>query len=135
MNQIINKLLLAGDKCIPEMYFRQPRFTYSVWGPFIKNKKRIQKFKEIGDWKCIYQNRQDKSCFQQDIAHGYFKDLSKRTIADKTLCHKAFNFLKNSKYEGYKGGLPSIVYKVFDKNICNANKGTEINSGLVSENK
>ena len=46
MNQIINKLLLAGDKCMPEMYFRQPRFTYSVWGPFIKNKNEYKNLKK-----------------------------------------------------------------------------------------
>ena len=31
-----------------EMHLRQPQFTYSACGPFTKNKKRIQKFKEIG---------------------------------------------------------------------------------------
>ena len=41
-----NKFLLARDKFMPEMYLRQPRFTYSACRPFTKNKKRIQKFKE-----------------------------------------------------------------------------------------
>ena len=31
---------------MPEMYLRQPRFTYSACGPFTKNKERIKKFKE-----------------------------------------------------------------------------------------
>ena len=39
--------LLAGDKFMPEMHLKQPGFTYS--GPFTKNQKRIQKFKETGD--------------------------------------------------------------------------------------
>ena len=43
MNDIINKILLAGDKRIPEMHLRQPKFTYSDCGPFVKNKQRIQK--------------------------------------------------------------------------------------------
>ena len=30
VNKIINKLLLAGDKFMPEMHLRQPRFTYSA---------------------------------------------------------------------------------------------------------
>ena len=34
---------------MPEMHLKQPRFIYSACGPFIKNKKRIQKFKETGD--------------------------------------------------------------------------------------
>ena len=49
MNEIVNQFLLAGDKFMPEMYLRQPRFTYSACGPFIKNKERKQKFKETGD--------------------------------------------------------------------------------------
>ena len=27
MNEIVNKFLLAGDKFMPEMHLRQPRFT------------------------------------------------------------------------------------------------------------
>ena len=30
MNNTINKLLLAGDKFIPEMHLRQPQFTVLV---------------------------------------------------------------------------------------------------------
>ena len=30
MNNVINKLLLAGDKFMPEMHLRQPRFVYSA---------------------------------------------------------------------------------------------------------
>ena len=45
MNEIINKLVLAGDKFMPEMNSKQPRFAYSACGPFTKNKERNQKFK------------------------------------------------------------------------------------------
>ena len=45
MNDIINKFLLAGDKFMSEMHFKQPQFTYSAFGPFTENKERIQKFK------------------------------------------------------------------------------------------
>ena len=31
------------------MHLRQPGFSYSVLGPFTKNKDRIQMFKEAGD--------------------------------------------------------------------------------------
>ena len=54
MNQIVHKLLLAGDKFKPEMHLRKPGFTYSVCGPFTKNKERIQKFTETGDSLYIY---------------------------------------------------------------------------------
>ena len=57
MNEIVNKFLLAGNKFMPEMHFRQPGFTYSTCGLFIKNKKRIQKFEETGDSQYIYQNK------------------------------------------------------------------------------
>ena len=46
MNETVNTFLLAGDKFMPEIYLRQPGFTYSVCGLFAKNKERIQKFKE-----------------------------------------------------------------------------------------
>ena len=39
MNEIVHKLLLAGNKFMSEMHLRQPGFTYSAWGPFPKNKE------------------------------------------------------------------------------------------------
>ena len=56
MNEIVNKFLLAGDKFMPDMHFKQPGLTYSACGPFTKNKERIQKFKEAGDTNYIYKN-------------------------------------------------------------------------------
>ena len=49
MDEIVNKSLLAGDKFMPKLHLRQPRFTYSACRPFTKDKERIQKFKETGD--------------------------------------------------------------------------------------
>ena len=89
MNEIVNKFLQAGDKCMPEMHLRQPQFVYSACGPFTKNKERFQKFK-TGDTSHIYKNELDKACFQHDMAYGDFKDLAKRTTADKVLRDKAF---------------------------------------------
>ena len=71
---------------------------WSAFGPFSKNKERIQKFKETGDLRYIYQNELDKACFQHDMAYGKFKDLTRRTVSDKILCNKAFNVAKNLKY-------------------------------------
>ena len=59
MNERNNKFLLAGNNLMPEMDLRQPGFTYSTCRPFAKNKKRIQKFKETGDSRYIYQNELD----------------------------------------------------------------------------
>ena len=115
MSDIINKFLLVGDKFMPEMHLRQPRFTYSACGPFTKNKERTQKFKQTGDSRYIYKNELDKACFQHDMAYGDLKDLKRRAAADKILRDKAFTIAKNPKYDGYQRGLASIVYKFFDK--------------------
>ena len=44
------------------------------------------------------------------MAYGDFKDLPKRTAADK-----AFKIAGDQKYDGYQRGLASMVYKFFDK--------------------
>ena len=80
-----------------------------------KNKERIQKFKETGDSRYIYQNELDKACFQHGMTYGDFKDLARRTASDKILYEEEFNIAKNSKYDRYQRGLPSMVYKFFDK--------------------
>ena len=49
MNEIINKISLAGDKFMPEMHLTQPRFTYSVCRTFTKNKEQIEKSKKTWD--------------------------------------------------------------------------------------
>ena len=64
-------------------------------GHLQKNKERIQKFKETGDSRYIYRNKLDKACFQHDMAYEDFKNLSKRTAADKVLRDKAFNIAKD----------------------------------------
>ena len=47
MNKTVNKILLAGDKFMPGMHLRLPRFTYNIGGLFIKNKEGLKKFKDI----------------------------------------------------------------------------------------
>ena len=39
MNAIVNKFLSAEDKFMPEIHLRQPGFSFSVCGPFTKNKE------------------------------------------------------------------------------------------------
>ena len=39
--EIVNKVLLARDKLMPEMDLKEPGFAYSVCGPFTKNKEGI----------------------------------------------------------------------------------------------
>ena len=113
MNEKVNKGLLVHNKIMHEMHLLQPRFTYSGCGPFAKKKKRVQKFKEMGDSRYIYKNKLDKGCFQH-VAYGDFKDLAK-TASDKISCNKAFNIAKNPKHDGYQRDLASMVYNFFDK--------------------
>ena len=114
MNNIINKFLF-GDKCMPEMHSRQPRFVYSACGPFTRHKERIKEFKRTGDTRYVYRNELGKACFQHDSAYADHKDLISRTKADKVLRDKAYNIASNPKYDGYQRGLASMVYKFFDK--------------------
>ena len=60
------------------------------------------------------------------MAYGDFKDLNRRTVADKVLHDKAFNIAKDPKYDGYQCGLASMVYKFFDKKTSG--------SGIKNEN-
>ena len=46
MNEIVNKFLLTDDKFLPEMHLKQPRFTYSACGPFIKTRKEFKNIKK-----------------------------------------------------------------------------------------
>ena len=124
MNQIVNKFLLADDKCMTEMHLRQPGFTYSACGLFTRNKKRIQKFMQTGYTNYIYKNELGRACFQHDMAYGKYRDLERRTQSDNVLKDKAFAIANNSKYDGYQGGLASVAYQFFDKK----SKGTGIKS-------
>ena len=68
-----------------------------------------------------------------------FKDLPRITASDKVLCDKAFNIVKNPKYEGYQWGLPSVVCNFFDKMSASgsgvttfANKSAIKNQSMLS---
>ena len=115
MNNVINTFLLAGDKFMPEMHLRQPRFLYSACGPFTRYKERIKEFKRTGDTRSIYRNELDKACFQHDSAYDDHKDLINRTEADKVLIDKTYDIASNPKYDGYQRGLASMVYKFLIK--------------------
>ena len=137
MNETVNKFLLVGDKFMHEMHLKQPGFTYSASGPFIKNKERIQRFKEKGDTNYIYKKELDKAYFQYDIPYEDFKDLAKRAASDKVLRDKAFNIANSPKYDGYQRGLASMVYKFFEKNSASGSgvANNEIKQNLQSAEK
>ena len=51
------------------------------------------------------------------MAYEDFKDLNRRTCADKVLRDKAFNITKDPKYDKYQRGLASVVYILIKKRL------------------
>ena len=47
------------------------------------------------------------------MTYRNFKDLTRRTTADKALRDKAFNIAKNPKHDEYQRGIASMVYNFF----------------------
>ena len=133
MNEIINKFLLIRDKFMPGMHLRQPGFTYSACGPFLKNKQKIEKFMTTVNTDFIYKNELDKACFQHDMTYGKSRDLVKRTQSDKVLRHKAFKIASELKYDGYQRRLASMVYNFFDKKSKGSDITNEFNYQLANE--
>ena len=74
--KIIDKFLLTGGKCRPELHLKQPGFTSSACGPFTKHNGRIQKYRETGNLKHLYRNELDRDCFAHDAAYSDSKDLA-----------------------------------------------------------
>ena len=119
--------------------------TYSASGQFTKYKERIQKFKRTGGLRYIYQNKLDKACFQHEMVYGDFKNLTRRTAADKLLGDKAFNIAKNAKYDGYQRRIAFMVYKFFNKrtsgsgikneNISNKNLAEDLQKTIIRKSK
>ena len=65
------------------------------------------------------------------MVYGDFKDLNKRTAADKVLRDKAFNIAKDPKYDGYQRGLASMVYKFFNKKTKGSGVTTLANKSAI----
>ena len=63
MNEIVSKLLLAGDKFMSEMHSRKPGITYSACASFTNIKNGTEKRKATVDSVDIYQNVPVKACF------------------------------------------------------------------------
>ena len=49
------------------------------------------------------------------MAYGDCKDLPRRTASDKELRDKAFNIVRNPRFDRYQCGLTSMIYNLFDK--------------------
>ena len=57
-----------------------------------------------------------------------FKEVARRTAADKVLRDKAFSIAKDPKYDGYQRELASMVYKFFDKKTAGSGLSYTIKS-------
>ena len=66
------------------------------------------------------------------MAYRDFKYLPRKTASDKKLRGKAFDMVKNSKYDEYQRGLASMFYKLFDNQSTNQRE-TEINPDAVCD--
>ena len=69
------------------------------------------------------------------MAYGDFKDLPKKTAADKILRDKAFKIASDQKYDGYQRGLASMVYRFFDikssgSGLANNNENIQLTNEL-----
>ena len=96
MNEIVKKILLVGDKYMPQMHLKQPGFTYNVSGPFTRNKERIENFMQTGNTDVIYRNELDKPAFNM-MWLMVNQDLAKITQSDKVLRNKAFKIASDPK--------------------------------------
>ena len=70
------------------------------------------------------------------MTYGDFKDIAKRTAADKVLRDKALKIARDHKYDGYQRELASMVYKFFDKKSQGkglANNNNKENVQLANE--
>ena len=104
----------------------------------------MQKFKETGDSRYIYQNELDKACSKYDMTYN-LKDLTRRTASEKVLHEKAFDIIKNWKHDGYQRGLASMVYNYFNKktsggtvkneNISNKELAEELRKPIIKKFK
>ena len=132
-NSKINKFLLAGDKCMPELHLADPIVKkYIACGPFTKHTQRIQDFLNTGKLSYLYKNDLDKVCFQHDMAYKKFKDLEKITQPDVILKNKELKIVSNPKCNNYERRLASMFYKFFDKKLKGS--GLKENQGSFLQN-
>ena len=81
--------LLTGDTFMPKFYLIQRKFIYSACEMFTNSFNWIQKFRETGNLKHIYNNELDKACFVHDAVYSDGRNLDERTISDNILQERA----------------------------------------------
>ena len=56
MKKFINNFSLIGDKLMPELHLKQPRFTCRACRLFTKHREKTEKFRQTGNFKHLYKN-------------------------------------------------------------------------------
>ena len=100
-----------------------PEFTYTAYGPFTKDRERIEKFRETGNLKILYRKESDKAGLALDTSYLDSKDLSKNYIyiyiyiylSDKIFKDRDYEITGSRGYDGYQRGLASLCYKFVDQ--------------------
>ena len=98
MNAIVNKLLLVGDKFMPEMHYKQTGFTYSACELLNKNKERKKKLKkrdsrkEIQD---IFIKMNQIKLVQRGSASIVYKYFDKKLLVEQL--KKKLHLIKNQQ--------------------------------------
>ena len=67
------------------------------------------------------------------MAYCKYKDLTKRTQSHKVLRDKAFEIASNPSYDGYQGGLASVVYNFLDQKSTGSGVNFMPNYQLANE--
>ena len=68
------------------------------------------------------------------MACRVFKDINRGTAIGKLLLDKAFNIMKNPKYDEYQSEVTSMIYKLFhQKNFDGINKKKIMSNKEVAE--
>ena len=123
-SDIINKFLLIGDIFMPEMHLWDPKVKkYSACGPFTRHQKRIDMFIKDGRLIHILKKRLNAACFQHDSACAKYKDRLNRKQSDIVLKNKTLKIATDPRFNGYQGGLASMIYNFFNERT----KGSGIN--------
>ena len=133
MNETANKLLLEGDRIVPDMHLREPRFTYNACGHFIKNKKRIQKLKKQEIQCIIIKTNWAKLAFNMIWLMEIFTIYQEEQLLKNYYVTKHLILLKMQKRIENKEVLLQWFINFFDKRSSATHNGTEINYQLAQE--
>ena len=113
MNEIVNKLLSAGDKFMPEIYLRLPGFTCSSRGPFKKKKK----FKETSHLRYIIKENYIKLLFNMTWLMEILKIYLKEQLLEKHSVIKHLVLLKIQNMMNIKEVLLQSSINVLIKKV------------------